>query len=886
MRLLIKLLMRIGLISSGPAVSSITSATQAEGTSLVHTVTLASAVAVIDGLYPFSLSGVTATSGTDYTATPTFSAGVTRSGNTLTVPVGVSSFTITVSTTDDAVFEGTETYSITVGGMTNTGTITDDESAPTIASVSSASATEGSNIVHTVAVTGTAQASRTFAFAFSGAAVGGTDYNATPTFSAGVTLSGGNITVPAGVTSFTVTVATINNASVDGSRAYTLTIGGASGTGSISDDDAPSPAFTVTMTALSNATGTVTTLAYINPGSGGGGSSPAFTATLTALTNATGTVTTPAYINAGSGSTLTLSVDESVASGVAPLAVFFDATASTSTQTTRPMHDVTYWWDFGDTSAGTWSNGTGANTSRNSAYGPVACHMFETAGTKTVTLWGYDGVTLTSTTKTITVTAADTEWAGTKTVCYSTGAAPVPGVNGVPTGATCVGGVTDISASYLANKGTGNKRHLLQAGDTFAIASSLTIDVGGPSMIGKFGSGANPIINSTLTGTAVIGLSKSTTPTGVSDWRFQDFSIDCNNQNNASAFGSNGSHTKMLINRVYMTRCFYGLLMSGSTIDAANASVPFTHAMWDQTYMVDSTVYDLYTSASGPNATFACGSRAAIMGCNINNNLNGEHGIRFQYCNLAVFNNNTIQGVAPGKVNITIRGYNFAGGNTLAAGQYSEKVVISDNTLVGGDSSGIMGIAPQNDGSDERGRNYIVERNWFNGATATQYFITVAQTDVTIRNNFAYAPGNTGGAFVTFKPENAAGVTTPTRGHVYNNSFYHAATGSGYFALVSLVPNVNTMSGCTFETKNNILYSTGSNMNITGNTSSGTNTASNNTTSISTAPGFATVPPTAIAHFTPGSGSYAQAAGTNVKNWKDFYGTSTQATPDMGAVVI
>lgn len=842
-----------GFQQVGPAVSSVSSATQAEGTSLVHTVTLASAVSGTPGKYAFNLTAGTASTPSDYTATPTFSNSVTLSGGVLTVPIAVTTFTITVATTDDAVYEGSETYSVTVGNVTNTGTLTDNESAPTIASVSSASATEGSNIVHTVAVTGVAQASRTFALAFSGAAVGGTDYNATPTFSAGVTLSGGNITVPAGVTSFTVTVATINNASVDGSRAYTLTIGGASGTGSISDDDAPSPAFTVTMTALTNALGTVTTLAYINP---------------------------------GSGSTLTLSVDESVASGVAPLAVFFDATASTSTETTRPFHDVTYWWDFGDTGAGTWSNGTGANTSRNSAYGPVTSHLFETAGDHTVTLWGYDGVTLTSTTKTITVTASDTEWAGTKTVCYSTGAAPVPGVNGVPTGATCVGGVTDISASYAANKGTGNKRHLLQAGDTFAIASRLNIDVGGPSMIGKFGSGANPIINSTLTATSVIGLSLSSTPTGVSDWRFQDFTIDCNNQNNASAFGSNGSHTKMLINRVYMTRCFYGLLMSGSTIDAANASVPFTHAMWDQTYMVDSTVYDLYTSASGPNATFGSGSRVVIMGCNIDNNLNGEHGIRFQYCNRAVFNNNTIQGIATGKVNVTIRGYNFAGGNTLDAGVYSEKVVISDNKLIGGNSTGIMGIAPQNDGSDERGRNYIVERNWFNGATATQYFITVAQTDVTIRNNVAYAPGNTGGAFVTFKPENAAGVTTPTRGHVYNNSFYHAATGSGYFALVSLVPNVNTMSGCTFETKNNILYSTGSNMNITGNTSSGTNTASNNTTSISTAPGFATVPPTAIAHFTPGGGSYAQAAGTNVKNWKDFYGTSTQATPDMGAVVI
>jgi hypothetical protein len=30
----------------------------------------------------------------------------------------------------------------------------------------------------------------------------------------------------------------------------------------------------------------------------------------------------------------------------------------------------------------------------------------------------------------------------------------------------------------------------------------------------------------------------------------------------------------------------------------------------------------------------------------------------------------------------------------------------------------------------------------------------------------------------------------------------------------------------------------------------------------------------------------SNGAGTNVKNWRDFYNTATQATPDLGAVVI
>lgn len=608
----------------------------------------------------------------------------------------------------------------------------------------------------------------------------------------------------------------------------------------------------------------------------------------------------PTVASSGGGGTLTLTFDESTASGVAPLAVFFDATASTSTQTTRPMHDVTYWWDFGDTSAGTWSNGTGANTSRNSAYGPVTSHLFETAGDHTVTLWGYDGVTLTSTTKTITVTAADTEWAGTKTVCYSTGATPVPGVNGVPTGATCVGGVTDISASYAANKGTGNKRHLLQAGDTFAIASRLDIDVGGPSMIGKFGSGANPIISSTLTATSVIGLSKSTTPTGVSDWRFQDFTIDCGNQNNSSAFASNGSYSKMLINRVYMTRCGYGLLMSGSTLNALNASVNYTHAMWDQVYMVDSTIYDLYTSASGPNAIFANASRVAVMGCNINNNGNGEHGIRFQYCNRGVFNNNTIQGIAATKVNLTIRGAPYGGDVTqVGPGVYSEKVVISDNHMIGGASVGMVGFGPQNGTSDERGRNFIFERNFLVGTATTQNTVQICYQDFTMRNNLLTLPAGAGGGYF-FGAQPSGQVPCPTRVNVYNNSVYHAGNGPYNWALFTVninndsgTPIDQTLPGCVFEVKNNILYapnkpSTWYNMTYKDAAAQSVTTESNNTANASntTSPLFAVNPPTAIAHFTPSSGSYANGAGVNVKNWRDFYNTSTQATPDLGAVVI
>lgn len=598
--------------------------------------------------------------------------------------------------------------------------------------------------------------------------------------------------------------------------------------------------------------------------------------------------------------TVTLDVQESRLSGTAPLAIFFDASGTTSTQTTRPIHDVQYGWDFGDTSAGTWTNGTNVHTNKNVAFGHVASHVFETPGTYTVTATAYDGVSTDLKTKTIIVADPNVTWAGTKTICYSTGAAPVAGVNGVPTGAVCVGGVTDLAASIAANIGaSGNTRHLLKAGDTFPISSQIMIDKGGPSMIGKFGTGANPIINSLLSASAAISLSRSTTPTGVSDWVFQDFTIDCNNMNNGSAFAGNGSCSRILMNRVYLTRCGYGLLLSGSTLNALNGAVSYTHAMWDQFYLVNSTIYDLYTSASGPNAIFGSCDRGVVMGCNINNNSNGEHGIRFQYLNRGVINNNTIQGIAPGKVNLTVRGAPYAGSVTQVGPVYSEKIVMSDNYLVGGASVGMVGFGPQNGTSDERGRDFIFERNFLLGTSSVTNMILSSQQDITFRNNLINLPAGGGGGFA-FGVQPSGIVPNPTRNHVYNNIVYHGGSSNFRYALFWVAINNDaspfdqTMPGSTFEVKNNILYTPNHvsdgwyTMLYKDPAAQSVTTASNNTAdaNLQVNPQFNTTPPTAVAHFIPSSASYAQNSGVAVNVWKDFYGAKTDATPDMGAFKI
>ena len=103
------------------------------------------------------------TGDSDYTATPVFSTGVTNASGTLTIPAGVSSFTLTYPGLGDTVDEVDETYTVTVGGQSGTGTITDDD-VITIASVGAATEVEATALVHTVTLSGAPASAVTFAY--------------------------------------------------------------------------------------------------------------------------------------------------------------------------------------------------------------------------------------------------------------------------------------------------------------------------------------------------------------------------------------------------------------------------------------------------------------------------------------------------------------------------------------------------------------------------------------------------------------------------------------------------------------------------------------------------------------------------------------------------
>ncbi|ADI29102.1 retention module-containing protein [Methylotenera versatilis] len=218
-------------------VSAVTAATQAEGTSLVHTVTL-SATTTSSITLPYNLAGITATPGSDFSTAPTFSNGVTLVNGALNVPAGVTNFTVTVPTINDTVFEPAETYNLTVGDVTAVGTITDNDSQPTI-SINDVSAYENVGTrVFTVTLSNASYQTVTVNYATSNgtATTGNSDYTATS----------GTLTFAPGETTKTITVTVINDAvneadetfNVNLSAATNATISDNLGVGTILNDDA------------------------------------------------------------------------------------------------------------------------------------------------------------------------------------------------------------------------------------------------------------------------------------------------------------------------------------------------------------------------------------------------------------------------------------------------------------------------------------------------------------------------------------------------------------------------------------------------------------------------------------------------------------------------
>ncbi|WP_394156205.1 Calx-beta domain-containing protein [Vibrio campbellii] len=260
-----------------PTVASISSTTVNEGDPVTLDVTMSNA-STTDTVVSMTLADGTADGGVDYTDTQvtityadssTEVVAVNPDGSfDVTVPANDTTYSITVSTTNDDLFEGPEAF--TLSGATavqtapaeGTGTIVDDGSGPgpgpdddrpTVASISSTTVNEGDPVTLDVTMSNASTTDTVVSMTLAdGTADGGVDYTDTQvtityadssTEVVAVNPDGSfDVTVPANDTTYSITVSTTNDDLFEGPETFTLSgttavqTTPAQGTGTIVDD--------------------------------------------------------------------------------------------------------------------------------------------------------------------------------------------------------------------------------------------------------------------------------------------------------------------------------------------------------------------------------------------------------------------------------------------------------------------------------------------------------------------------------------------------------------------------------------------------------------------------------------------------------------------------
>ncbi|MEQ1852782.1 MAG: Calx-beta domain-containing protein, partial [Chthoniobacteraceae bacterium] len=263
---------------------------EAAGTA-TFTVTL-SAASSLPVSVNYSTSDGTATAGLDYTV----------SSGTLNLAPGATSQTFTVPILNDAIFEQSEFFNVTLNAPSNAtvttatvaGTITDDgtgsggtdDDTPTL-SVNNVTATEGTDTHAVFAVSlgnlSTTAVSFNLALANGTALGGGTDFGTGGAGNLQVSTDGGTTwadatgaTIAAGGTSVLVRTPVVNDALNEAPETFTLTAtrtagtttnAGATGTGTIADNDAQ-PVLSINNVTVNEAAGSATFIVSLSAASG------------------------------------------------------------------------------------------------------------------------------------------------------------------------------------------------------------------------------------------------------------------------------------------------------------------------------------------------------------------------------------------------------------------------------------------------------------------------------------------------------------------------------------------------------------------------------------------------------------------------------------------
>lgn len=171
--------------------------------------------------------------------------------------------------------------------------------------------------------------------------------------------------------------------------------------------------------------------------------------------------------------------------GPAPLAVFFDATGTTDTNSSLDtFRQLGYSFCFGDSNSGNWQH---SSLSKNmESGGPLAAHVFDLPGVYQVQLRATnpDG-SYSDASITITVLDPDDYYENTNTVVLSMGS----DFTGAPNNSSQLGNINSWP------NWESNKRYLLKEGDDFTSLGDINISDVSNFQVSSFGNDTKPIVS-------------------------------------------------------------------------------------------------------------------------------------------------------------------------------------------------------------------------------------------------------------------------------------------------------------------------------------------------------------------------------------------------------
>jgi PKD repeat protein len=560
---------------------------------------------------------------------------------------------------------------------------------------------------------------------------------------------------------------------------------------------------------------------------------------------------------------VTPSIVASRISGVAPLAVHFDASGTTSTATKTPFHDCLYQWDYGDPASGVWET---SKKNKNRDVSPIAGHVFETPGKYTVTLIVTD-VTGATAKKTVAITVTDpaVEFAGANTICISTD----KDFTGAPPKALQI---TTSDWNEVTDQLDTGKRVLLKRGQTWNVGiASKNLKFPGPAIFGAFGTGPRPILRAVDDERgALFTLGHSTSPGQFSDFRVMDLEIDGGGYPRRFIAGE-GTINDVTLLRIKMHDAASLLTLSPSTLDFHNNRDNPGHTLHSGISIVE-TEFNRLVGGQGYNIAFLGARKLLFLGNHWNDATGGEHVLRIPAAKRALLAHNRLTNAARAKHVVKLHAPNVDNATYLPPEErMSDHVVIADNYFYSELNNWLLTTGAQNTSSNERVRDVILERNTsvFGGPSVMIAFRIVAD-EHTIRNNvFILNENPTGGVAVEITADNKH-IPAPANHRVYNNSVFHATSSP---TLLRIGPEVSNTT-----VRNNLIKGGGSAQTILG---SGINLQESHNL-ISSTPGWIVDAPTRAGDFALKPGSSAITAGTPVPVLEDFAGTRRAQTPKRG----